>query len=183
MKVLVRLILVTVMSLGGMSGYSLTVGEDTRVGIQTRQILSNLKSFAGDALGKVDWLKFTSDDEVIIEIYQPVLQACLDEIFLEKEGYHFSQSKWGATAVPFQFRGLEVIGPNELPLNGADKARGIEKRISFNFYLDAHRRFDRKNGWGAWDVENPPNLDGITMVLHAGEWKIASSPRGSYNLK
>src|SRR6056297_2100124 len=84
MKVLVRLILVTVMSLGGMSGYSLTVGEDTRVGIQTRQILSNLKSFAGDALGKVDWLKFTSDDEVIIEIYQPMLQACLDEIFLEK---------------------------------------------------------------------------------------------------
>lgn len=85
--------------------------------------------------------------------------------------------------MPCQFKGLEVIGPKELTLNGIDKARGIEKRLSFEFYVDAYRIYDKTGGWKASQIEPPPNLDGIVLVLHAGEWKVASSPQQSYNLK
>ncbi len=63
------------------------------------------------------------------------------------------------------------------------KARGIAKRLSFEFYVDAYRIYDKTGGWKASQIEPPPNLDGIVLVLHAGEWKVASSPQQSYNLK
>ncbi|MDF1657906.1 MAG: hypothetical protein P1U58_09855 [Verrucomicrobiales bacterium] len=183
MKVLVRMIIVAVMASGGLGGYSMTVGKDTIVGIQTQKVISKIQNLAGGQLPDLKWLNFSKGTTDEVNTYDPVLQSCLDAMFFENKGFHFSQSKWGAQSVPYQFRGLEVIGPREMMINGADNARGIERRISFEFYVEAFRNYDKAEGWKSWNIEMPPNLDGIVLVLHAGSWKIASSPLQSYNLK
>lgn len=183
MKALVRTVLVTLMASGGLSGYSLTIGKDTTVGIQTQKIIEKIKGIAGGSLPEMEWLKLSAPDEKKDESFRPVLQACVDSMFFQKGAYHFTQSKWGAQSVPYQFRGMELIGPKELTLNGADEARGIERRLFFEFYIESFRVYDKTEGWGSWQVDMPPNLGGITLVLHAGTWKVASSPQQAYNLK
>lgn len=183
MKIFVRMLIVTLMASGGLGGYSMTVGKGTTVGIQTQKVIGKIQGLAGGKLPDFKWLKFSQGEENNTETYEPALKACLEAMFFEKDGFHFSQSKWGAQSVPYQFRGLEVMGPKEMNINGADNARGIERRISFEFYVEAFRTYDKSAGWKSWNIEMPPNLDGIVIVLHAGTWKIASSPQQSYNLK
>ncbi|MEM7602354.1 MAG: hypothetical protein AAF357_13175 [Verrucomicrobiota bacterium] len=183
MKLIARMIAVAAMASGGLGGYSLTIGKDTRVGMQTKQVIQRVQDSVTQGLSKIAWLELNPESEVIMETYQPVLQACLDVMFFEKNGYHFSQSKWGAQSVPYQFRGLEIVGPKRLTTNGADDIRGIEQRLSFEFYVEAFRTYDKAEGWSNWKIDTAPNLNGITMVLHAGKWKIASSPQHAYNLK
>ncbi|MEM1443833.1 MAG: hypothetical protein AAGF67_15915 [Verrucomicrobiota bacterium] len=181
MKPLARITAVMVMASGGLSGYSMTVGKDTTVGLQIQQVIQKVKGAIEENLPDVSWLKSkgpTSDNS-----HEPILQACLDEMFFEKNGFFFSQSKWGAESVPYQFRGLEVIGPKKLTTNGADRARGVEARISFEFYVEAFRTYNKDEGWANWQVNKPPYLDGITLVLHGGLWKVSSSPQEHYNLK
>lgn len=183
MKFLLRIILVTTMALGGVGGYSMTIGRDTLIGKQARTVVWKIQERIGSAVPNFKNLNLKSSASAPAETYEPVLTACLEAIFFENGGHHFSQSKWGARPVPYQFRGLEVIGPEEMPLNGADRARGIERRLNFELYVEAFRTYDKADGWGAWNVGVAPNLDNITLVLHAGTWKVASSPRQSYSLK
>ncbi|MEM6917173.1 MAG: hypothetical protein AAF491_11465, partial [Verrucomicrobiota bacterium] len=181
MKALLRISAVTVMASGGLGGYSMTVGKDTTVGMQIQQVIQKTANAFSIELPEMDWI----DSQEMKEraAYEPILQACLTEMFFEKNGYYFTQSKWGAESVPYQFRGLEVIGPKKRTTNGADQAREIEARYSFEFYVEAYRSYDKTEGWGSWKVDTPPNLDSITLVLHAGTWKVAASPQRYYNLK
>lgn len=183
MKRFLRIVLVTAVALGGVGGYSMTIGRDTSFGKQTRSAVWKIKERIGSAVPNLKRMNLKSSSTPPVETYATVLQACLESIFHESAGYHFSQSTWGARPVPYQFRGLEIIGPKELTLNGADRARSIERRLNFELYIEAFRTYDKKDGWGAWDVGPAPNLETITLVLHARTWKVASSPQQSYSLK
>ncbi|MDA8908563.1 hypothetical protein N9I65_00145 [bacterium] len=93
MKVVVRMLLVAVMAPGGPGGYSMTVGKDTIVGIQTQQVIAKIQNPAGGKLPALKWLKPNEDTGEDMKTYEPVLRACLDTMLFESDGHHFSQSK------------------------------------------------------------------------------------------
>jgi hypothetical protein len=112
--------------------------------------------------------------------YREVLDGRLESIFLEKEGFHFTQSKWEHDRPPYQFRGLEVVGPKKAPLTTTDSMNGIDKRLSYSIVVEAYRRYDRESGWGTWTHEPPPNLVDIRMMRQDGVWIVISGPIESY---
>ncbi|MDF1825350.1 MAG: hypothetical protein P1U68_11960 [Verrucomicrobiales bacterium] len=183
MKFLFRIIIASVIASGGLVGYSLTIGKDTRVGLQTQQVMDDLITLAGEGIATLQEYRSRDAAEFIEAPYQETLDACMRNMFFVKNGYHFSQSKWGAQSAPYQFRGLELIGPKGMVINQLDYAKGIDERITFEFYVEAYRSYHKSTGWKDWDVSPPPNLDSITLVLHKGTWKVAASPLKSYNLQ
>lgn len=107
----------------------------------------------------------------------------LRKMFLRKGESYFTQSRWGAKPIPYELRDFQLLGPNELPVTATDRNSGIDKKISYKIDVRAYRVFDSENGWGEWNPENPPQLDGITMVRKDGEWNTISDPTRRYALR
>jgi hypothetical protein len=171
---------------GGLIGFSYTVGKDTLVGSITITFVDKLK---GATAGKLDGLKgLVEEAEKKLEDGntpedQPLVDRLMAMMFYEKDGFHFTQSRWGAAPVPYQFRGLQLVGPKKMTLNGADGMNGIDQRLIFNFYIDSYRRYDPEKGWGTWVFEEAPNLEPVILARKDGEWKLAASPRESYSVR
>lgn len=79
--------------------------------------------------------------------------------------------------------GLELVPLEEAPLTAGDEASGIDRRLTYEFRANTHRRFHEQTGWGRWTKGVPPHLDSITIVREKGVWKVASSPVWAYSLK
>lgn len=119
-------------------------------------------------------------DEVARE---EALAAGKAAIFLTEGNYDFTQSRWGAKPTPYQLEGLELVPLDEAPLSAGDEAAGIDRRLTYEFRANTHRRFHEQTGWGRWTKGVPPHLDSITLVREKGVWKVASSPVWAYSLK
>ena len=102
-------------------------------------------------------------------------------MFVEKNGDHFSQSRWGATPVPYQFRGLELQGPDSANVDESDKSQGIDKRVTFTFEVASYRTFE-DDQWSEWNFSSPPRLDKLTMVRQDGLWKVTSGANSAYSI-
>lgn len=107
----------------------------------------------------------------------------LGKMFLHRGDSYFTQSQWGAKPVPYELRDFELVGPKALPLTEADRMNGINERVSYSIRVRAYRVYETGKGWGAWNLKNPPQLDGITLVRKDGLWKIVSDPSRLYTLK
>lgn len=172
-------------SQGQLVGYSYTIGQNSFVGTITISMVDKIKSKVGDKIPSLPKSKkrdVSSKSESEFD-YARVRDQCFNSMFLKKSGYHFSQSRWGAEPVLYQFRGLELVGPKPVPVNDADAKNGIDRRIRFEFVLDSYRRFNKGKGWEAWQFQNPPSLSEISLLRQNGEWKVASAPTSSYSLR
>ena len=69
-----------------------------------------------------------------------------------------------------------TIGP-------ADRSRGIDRRISYEFRCRNHRTFKEPKGWGAWKPGAPPHLESLTLIREHGVWKVSVSPVWAYSLR
>jgi hypothetical protein len=114
---------------------------------------------------------------------EAVLAKARDSIFLEKDGYHFTQSKWGASPAPYQIDGLELVLLPEGSLGASDLAAGIDRRVGYEIRCRAHRVFKEPKGWGEWRKSSPPHLEGFTLVREQGVWKVSVSPSWAYSLR
>ncbi len=112
-----------------------------------------------------------------------VLQEASDAIFHSEGGYQFTQSRWGASPIPFQIEGLEYLPLDETPTNVADASKGIDRRITYKIQARQHRRFHPQTGWGRWIPGPPPHLEDFVLVRENGVWKVAVSPSWAYSLK
>lgn len=125
--------------------------------------------------------------EIIVDPDEVAREAALAAgkaaIFLTEGNYDFTQSRWGAKPTPYQLEGLELVALDEAPLSAGDEAAGIDRRLTYEFRANTHRRFHEQTGWGRWTKGVPPHLDGITLVREKGVWKVASSPVWAYSLK
>jgi hypothetical protein len=109
--------------------------------------------------------------------------ALLGKMFLHRGDSYFTQSQWGAKPVPYELRDFELVGPKTLQLTEADRINGIDQRVSYGIKVRAYRVYDTGKGWSAWNLKNPPQLDGITLVRQEGLWKIVSDPSRLYALQ
>lgn len=183
MKFLIRTIIAAVVASGGLGGYSLTIGKETVIGLQTQKAIDRAIEIAESGIARLQEFRSRDVTEFVEAPYQEALDALMRNMFYEKDGFHFSQSKWGAQSQPYQFRGLELIGPKGMAVNQLDYAKGIDERLTFEIYVEAFRSYEKGAGWKEWEVTPPPNLGSITLVLHKGRWKVAASPLKSYNLQ
>jgi hypothetical protein len=125
--------------------------------------------------------------EIVVDPDEVAREAALTAgkaaIFLTEGNYDFTQSRWGAKPTPYQLEGLELVPLEESPLTAGDEAAGIDRRLTYEFRANTHRRFHEQTGWGRWTKGVPPHLDSITLVREKGVWKVASSPVWAYSLK
>ncbi|MEQ1842848.1 MAG: hypothetical protein ABL994_20810 [Verrucomicrobiales bacterium] len=111
------------------------------------------------------------------------LDILMKKMFLREKGYHFTQSRWGATPIPYQIEEMQAVELDSISLNGADRASGIDQRVTFEIRVKQYRQFDQKSGWGEWIKGNPPHLDSFTLVHQSGAWKVSVSPAWAYSLR
>ncbi|MEM7700208.1 MAG: hypothetical protein AAF236_17580 [Verrucomicrobiota bacterium] len=179
---IVRFCLFAILGAGGVVGYSYTVGQNSAIGITTMTVVDTIREEVTSRLGDLNLPSLPKSTEPVAKDDQGLaLDACMKSLFLNRGGYHFSVSKWGARPVPYQFEGLELIGPRSVSLNDADRRNGIDKRVDYAIHVDAYRQFSTDEGWGDWRFNQPPNLANISLMRQDGEWKVASSPKKSYS--
>lgn len=184
--------LLALTALGLVLAYAATAGKNTLVGRHTEHLLSTIEGPLGkikkplaQPIAKVQKLaqglgKAGHDDPE----HWALRDACMDAMFKEKAGFHFSESRWGGAPVPYQFRGLELIGPEKLPPNAGDIQRGIDLRIGYEFQIAAYRRYNSQTQqWEPWQFEDPPNLSSMSFARQDGKWKIADAPNKSYAVR
>ena len=182
-------LLLALVVIGGIFTYTATIGKDTPLGHHAGHVFSKIKAPVSKHLAKplAELEKFTRrfgkpdhDDPD----HWALRDACMDAMFVERSGFHFSQSRWGGAPVPYQFRGLELVGPEKLPPNAGDIQRGIDLRIGYEIVVAAYRRFDKeKKEWEAWRFDTPPNLTEMSFAREDGVWKIAVAPHKSYAVR
>lgn len=119
----------------------------------------------------------------IDESHQKVLGELMQSMFLQKGTSWFTQTVRDAIPVPYEFKDLELSGPTSLVVTAADKASGIDQRLSYGFTVSAHRKYAKASGWQAWEKGKPVLLTGIIMNRENGVWVVASSPLESYSLR
>ena len=181
-----KLCLLAIAAAGAVVGYSYTIGQNSFVGTMTISMVDEIKAKVGDKIPSLPEFKKSNkkNESASADIaYADVRDKCFNSMFLKKSGYHFSQSRWGAEPVPYQFRGLELVGPKPVPVNEADGRNGIDRRIQYEFVLDSYRRYIKGKGWETWQFNRPPSLTEIILLRQDGEWKIASAPTAAYSLK
>ena len=185
---LTRMALFILLLGGGVVTYSYTIGADSTIGATTQLVVDRIKERV-DKL-KLDELpvaqkiaKWTRADtsRQDAQDHLEMKDACLKSMFVEKNGDHFSQSRWGATPVPYQFRGLELQGPDSANVDESDKSQGIDKRVTFTFELASYRTFE-DDQWSEWNFSSPPRLDKLTMVRQDGLWKVTSGANSAYSI-
>jgi len=119
----------------------------------------------------------------IDESHQKVLRDLMQAMFLQKGGSWFTQTVRDVVPVPHEFKDLELSGPTSLVVTAADKANGIDQRLSYGFSVSSHRKYAKATGWQAWEKGKPILLTGIIMNRENGVWVVASSPLESYSLR
>lgn len=152
-----------------------------------------LKKLAGEMEKRADDVKEAAIVEVggesvlpvgeIDESHQKVLGELMQSMFLQKGSSWFTQTVRDAIPVPYEFKDLELSGPTSLVVTEADKASGIDQRLSYGFTVSAHRKYAKASGWQAWEKGKPVLLTGIIMNRENGVWVVASSPLESYSLR
>lgn len=183
MSPLGKLCLALILGISGLIGYSYTVGKDSLVGTITATMVDEIRAKIGNYLPEFHQANRSRRMEKPEIAYASIRDACFNSMFLEKSGFFFSQSRWGAEPVPYQFRGLEMIGPKSMQRNQADQANGIDKRVRYEFTVEAYRRYVEGEGWESWQFGTPPGLTGITLLRKDGEWQISSAPTESYSIR
>lgn len=191
-------LLVTVLgSMGLLFAYATTIGKDSIIGRHTSDFFTKAKSYLPESKSSAPAAKTSSGKKFSLsglfsrfngssiedEELKALRDACMDAMFLEKSGFHFSQSRWGGAAVPYQFRDLKLIGPEVLPPNAGDERRGIDLRVGYRFEVVSYRRYDPEHGWETWRFDEPPNLVDMSFVREQGKWKIAYAPTKSYAVR
>lgn len=152
-----------------------------------------LKKLAGEMEKRADDVKeaaiFEEGGESVLpvgeidESHQKVLGELMQSMFLQKGSSWFTQTVRDAIPVPYEFKDLELSGPTSLVVTAADKAGGIDQRLSYGFTVSAHRKYAKASGWQAWEKGKPVLLTGIIMNRENGVWVVASSPLESYSLR
>lgn len=104
-------------------------------------------------------------------------------MFLTKEGFWFTQARWGESPVPYQMAGLKLVPLPEGEFSMADAAVSIDRRVVYEFRVAKYRVHREKSGWGKWVEGMPPGLDPVTLVRQRGEWKVESAPLKAYSLR
>ncbi|MEM9015463.1 MAG: hypothetical protein AAGC68_00520 [Verrucomicrobiota bacterium] len=180
MKAFAALFLLLLTSVGGILSFSYTFGKDSVFG---RMVVGIVETSKTNFVAKVE--EYIGEN--IATSFDPdrdaVRDACMNTMFLAESGFHFSQSKWGAVPVLFQFRNLRLTGPEDTAMNAADRMNGIDRRIVYKFQTDGFRRYKKESGWGPWENSRPPYLDSITMVRKLGHWQVASAPTRYYSIR
>ncbi|MDF1858721.1 MAG: hypothetical protein P1U87_00825 [Verrucomicrobiales bacterium] len=178
----VKKLLLALGALGGIFAYAATIGKDTPLGHHADHVFSKIKAPVTKPLAEFE--KFTrrfgkaSHDD---PDHWALRDACMAAMFIERSGFHFSQSRWGGAPVPYQFRGLELVGPEKLPPNAGDIHQGIDLRIGYEILIASYRSFDNeKKEWESWRFDTPPNLTEMSFARQDGVWKIAIAPHKSY---
>lgn len=171
-------------------GYSYSFGKNSYVGTMTISMVEKIKSTVGDKLPDLPSLPKGNGNDISANAmatpefaYTHLRDETFQSMFMKKSGFHFTQSRWGAELVPYQFRGLELVGPKSVPVNDSDVKNGIDRRLRFEFVLDSYRRYDRQKGWQSWQFGNPPSLSEISLLRQNGEWKVASAPTSAYSIR
>ena len=162
--------------------YCFTIGKETTLGRHADDYLQKVKKATEKPIGKIKGLVDSVEKpEWEDEEHQQLLKACMDAMFVEKDGFYFSQSRWGGAPVPYQFRGLELEGPKKIPPNAGDLRRGIDIRVRYVFKVASYRRYNsEKDEWEEWKFDDPPNLTEMIFARQDGSWRIAASPHKSY---
>ena len=140
------LLFVSLVLAGGFLGYVYTIGKESRIGAWTT---SRVEKARVDVAGRLDSFRDRGESAPETLPYAPVMRERIESIFYEKEGFHFSQSRWGARPMPYQFRKLELVGPHPVALSAADRQAGIDERIHYGFSVEAYRVYDEDSGWGS----------------------------------
>lgn len=177
--------LLILLGIAGLFAYLFTFGKNTIAGKHADNYFQKVKGLVEKPLAKAkDLVDSFGAPEWNDPAHHKLRDACLEVIFLEKSGFHFSQSRWGGAPVPYQFRGLEVVGPEKLTLHAGDIQRGIDLRICYTFKVSAWRRYNSEKGeWDAWKFDSPPNLSEMVFVREDGAWRIASAPHKSFAIR
>lgn len=124
-----------------------------------------------------------SEGETEEDAQSRVLREAAETIFHEDGGFHFTQSRWGASPTPFQLDGLEFVPLEETPTNIADARNGIDRRVTYEIRVKQHRRFHEQTGWGRWTPGLPPHLETFVLIRENGVWKAAVTPGWAYSIK
>lgn len=186
-----KMLLVAVGVIGLIFTYATTIGKNSVLGKHTSNFIAQVKSKAPSTNLKVGapvtsfrkLMKNFRDPGIEDPSLEELRDACMEAMFLEKAGYHFTQSRWGATPMTYQFRGLEVSGPELRPPNAGDVQRGIDLRAGYRFHVMAYRTYDAKRGWSGWIFEQPPNLNDMSFSREAGRWKVSYAPTKSFSVR
>ncbi len=185
---IVKKCLLLVLVLGGLVAFSYTIGADTTIGSTTKLTVEKARFAVEEQLHKLKVLdklsglfdkapkKGPADDQLSIR------DACLEAMFFEQADAHFSQSRWGAIPMPYQFMGLEVTGPEPLPLSEADSGNGIDERVYYQIHVESYRSFEEGTGWSEWKFDQPPKLDGLTLIRQNGHWKVSTGANRAYSI-
>jgi hypothetical protein len=175
-------VLALVLGMGGI--FSPLLAEDSLASVARsyfdKAIDAAKAMISGEESGEESTEIIVDPDEVAREEALAVGKAA---IFLTEGNYDFTQSRWGAKPTPYQLEGLKLVPLEESPLSAGDEAAGIDRRLTYEFLANTHRRFHEQTGWGRWTKGVPPHLDSITLVREKGVWKVASSPAWAYSLK
>jgi len=183
MKLVQILLILLVALFGGLVIFGTTVGKD-RAEVRAVSTYGALVwEKAASSLASVRHTKLTAKPATSDEELQAALEELLGKMFLDRSGSHFSRSLWGDEPVPYQFRGLRVGDAQPLPVNPADRTREIDRRVHFPIHMEAFRRYERPRGWGKWEFDQAPHLDGITFVRVRGRWLPTASPQRHYSVR
>ncbi|GEM_PF-1342347 len=115
--------------------------------------------------------------------HETTVNGLMDAIFLKKGKSWFTQTVRDAHPVPYEMKDLQLTGPTRLLVTEADKANGVDQRISYGFAASSHRKYAKATGWQVWEKGRPVLLTGIIMSRVKGIWVIDRSPRESFSLK
>jgi len=184
MKLVQILLVILLLVLGSLVSYSLTVGKGSP---EVRAVKERSEKLHKALLAKLPSIKRKAEVEVDTkpedQFLAAALRAALDSMFLERSGFHFSRSLWGAEPVPYQFRGLRVGKAEALADDPGDRLKGIDRRVHIPITVEAFRRYDRDQGWGRWETSDAPNLEGLTFVREAGKWQPLVPPDQFYSVR
>lgn len=116
------------------------------------------------------------------DLQDRALREAAQKIFHPEGGYHFTQSRWGASPTPYQIEGLEFIPLEEAPATVSDTRLGIDRRVTYQIRAKQFRRFHDQTGWGRWVPGLPPHLETFVLVRENGVWKVTAAPDWAYTV-
>jgi len=183
MKLVQILLILLVALFGSLVLFGTTVGKNRSEVLAVSAYGARVWEKAVSSFASVRERKHAPKQAVGDEELQAALDELLGRVFLERSGFHFSRSLWGTEPVPYQFRGLQVGDAQPLPVSPADRKREIDRRVHFPIRTEAFRGYERPAGWGAWEFDPAPHLEGITFVRVRGRWQPTASPERHYSVR
>ncbi len=187
---IIRMFLLLMVLIGGIVAFSYTIGADSTLGSTTHIIVEKASSALearmeslnlSSKLKEAKFLSFLTRESNDDNDHAGVRDACIKSMFFIQSGDHFSQSRWGAQPVPYQFKGLEIGKAETLPLSEIDAMNHIDERLFCPINVETYR-FYTSDGWSPWKFDPPPKLDGITLIHQEGIWKIGVGANRAYSV-